>query len=198
VKNTRGSRWLAVSKTIGTASYEAGEPQFMHVCFKPEWRDGKVVGVVGASINITGLKRAEAALRESERQLRLVTDNAPVGIIHCDTELRYKFINRYHARRLKGRLGLTPDQVIGRRVPEVLGDELFAIVEPYVRECLAGNAVDPDRRAAVLASPLRAGVERQQSVGLVSAGTDITGLRRAETAVRESEAVFVPCLKSAA
>jgi PAS domain-containing protein len=76
------------------------------------------------------------------RQLRLVTDNAPVAIIHCDAELRYKFFNKYHAERLKARLGPILEQLIGKRIPELWGDKLFAIAEPYVRECLAGKTVE--------------------------------------------------------
>jgi PAS domain S-box-containing protein len=53
-------------------------------------------------------------LRDSERQLRLVTDNVPVGIVHCDTEVRYKFVNRHHAERQ----GLTPQQMIGSLTPQ--------------------------------------------------------------------------------
>ena len=81
-------------------------------------------------------------LRESERQLRLVTDNAPAGIVHFDAELRYKFLNKYHAERLREQLGLTSEQVIGKRLSEVFDDKLFAAVEPYVRQCLGGIAVE--------------------------------------------------------
>jgi PAS domain S-box-containing protein len=176
---------------------QAGEPQFMHVCFEPEWRDGEVVGLVGASINITGLKRAEAALRDSERQLRLVTDNAPVGILHCDAQLRYKFINRYHAERLMKRLGHTSAQVIGKRFPEVVGDRAFAVIEPYVRECLAGHGVEfelelPDEVDEPRSLHCRLEPEWSEGkvIGLVSAGSDITTLKRAEAALRESEATF--------
>jgi PAS domain S-box-containing protein len=143
------------------------------------------------------LRETVARLRESERQLRLVTDNAPVGIVHCDRELRYKFLNRYHAERLMREFAVAPEQVIGKRAPEVLGDKLFAIVEPYARECLAGKPVEFE-----VELPYEAG-ETQfmhcrfepewrdgKVIGLVSAGTDITRLRRAEAALRESEAAF--------
>jgi PAS domain S-box-containing protein len=59
-------------------------------------------------------------LRESENQLRLITDNAPVAIVHLDSELRYKFLNRYHADRLMERFGFTREQVVGKRVLEML------------------------------------------------------------------------------
>jgi PAS domain S-box-containing protein len=143
------------------------------------------------------LRETNQLLRDSERQLRLVTDNAPVGILHLDAELRYKFLNRYHAERLKARLGLTPEQVIGKRLREVVGDKLFATFEPYARECLAGKAVEFQ-----VEMPYQAGQPQfvqyrwepewkdGKVVGLVSAGTNVTGLKRIEIALRESEATF--------
>jgi PAS domain S-box-containing protein len=143
------------------------------------------------------LRDSERQLRDRERQLRLVTDNAPVGIVHCDAELRYKFINKYHAERLMAQRGLTPEQVIGKRVQEVIGDKLFATIEPYVRECLAGQAVEFD-----LEVPFEIGEPQfvhcrfepdwrdGKVVGIVSAGTDITGVKRAEQRLRASEVTF--------
>ena len=161
--------------------------EFIHP-LSPDERVAEVNTLMGE------LRETVARLRESERQLRLVTDNAPVGIVHCDSELRYKFLNRYHADRLKGRLDLTPDQVIGRHVPEVIGHELFAVVEPYLRECLAGKAVEFDIElpsepweAQFLHCRLEPEWRDGKVVGLVLAGTDITSLKRAEADLRESK-----------
>jgi len=148
-----------------------------------------------AELRRTAVKRhaAEHLLRESEHQLRLVTDTAPVGIARCDTEARYKFINRYRAERL----GLAPEQVIGKRMPEVIGVKVFAIIEPHIRECLAGKAVRFE-----VALPCQAGEPQfmhcrfepewrdGKVIGLIAATTNITGLKRAEAALRESEATF--------
>jgi len=138
---------------------------------------------------------ADDLLRDGERQLRVVTDNAPVAIAHCDTEARFKFVNRHYAERL----GLTPRQVIGKRVPAVIGDKAWAILEPFFRECLAGKAVefdvevelayqtsDPQFTHCCYEPEWRDG----KVVGLVAAITNITGLKRAEAALRESEATF--------
>ena len=138
---------------------------------------------------------AKYLLRDSERRLRLVTDNAPVAIAQCDREARFKFVNRYYAERL----GLTPEQVIGKLIPEVIGDKAWATFKPFFRECLTGKAVefdvevelpyqatDPQFMHCCYEPEWRNG----KVVGLVAAITNITGLKRAEAALRESEATF--------
>jgi PAS domain S-box-containing protein len=192
--------WLGriIARSVGQAARAAtalaeGGPLQLNVTPVAE------VNMLMAELRATAAKRqaAEDSLRETERQLRLVTDNAPVGIVHCDTELRYKFVNRHHAEGLMERLGLTPEQVIGKRVPEVIGDTAFAIIEPSVRQCLAGKAVEVEVEV-----PCEAGEPQfihcrfepewrdSKVVGLVSAGTNITGLKRAEQRLRASEITF--------
>jgi PAS domain S-box-containing protein len=143
------------------------------------------------------LRGTIARLREREQQLCLVTDNAPVGILHLDAELHYKFINRYHAERLMEWRRIPADNVIGKRFPEVVGDKVFAIFEPYVRECLAGKSVEfevevpfEDVESQYLHLCFEPEWQDGEVVGLVSAGTNITGLKRTEIALRESEATF--------
>jgi PAS domain S-box-containing protein len=136
---------------------------------------------------------ADGLRRDSKRELHLVTDNVPVAIAWCDTEARYKFVNRHLAERH----GLTPEQIIGKSVLEVIGDEAFAVVEPYVRECLAGKTVEfevevPDHSGEPQFMHCSCEPEWKEGkvVGFVAAITNITGLKRAEDALRESEATF--------
>ncbi len=128
-------------------------------------------------------------------ELRLITDNAPVAIAHCDTESRFKFVNRHYAERL----GLTPEQVIGKRVQEVIGDKAWATLEPFFRECLTGKPVEFDVEVEMpyqTAGPqfthccYEPEWQDGRVVGLLAAITNITGLKRAEAALRESEATF--------
>jgi PAS domain S-box-containing protein len=153
---------------------------------------------------MTELRETSDGPSESEHQLRLVTDNVPVGIIHCDAELRYKFFNRYHAQRLKELFGLTPEQVIGKRVPEVWGDKFFAIFELYAREGLAGKAVEFEIELPYQAGQpqvMQCRLEPEWSdgkvVGLIAAATDITRLKRTEAALRQSKNRLQLCLDAA-
>ena len=43
---------------------------------------GAVRGAVAAFLDVTDLRRAEAALRESEERLRTITDNLPLGAVY--------------------------------------------------------------------------------------------------------------------
>jgi PAS domain S-box-containing protein len=54
----------------------------------------KVAGLGMISTDITERKRTEQALRESEEQLRTITDNLPVLIVRWDREQRYRFANK--------------------------------------------------------------------------------------------------------
>jgi PAS domain S-box-containing protein len=133
------------------------------------------------------LRERTDLLRDSERQLRLVTDNVQVALAYCDREARYKFVNRHYAERR----GLTPEQVVGKSVLEVVGEKAWATFDPYFRECLAGKAIEFE-----LEVDLPCASEPQfvhcsyvpewrddKVVGLIAAITNITGLKRAEAAV---------------
>lgn len=153
--------------------------------------DGHIVGASKIARDITARKLAEARVERSEQQLRLVTDNAPVFIAYCDSVMRFRFVNRPYAERF----GLTPDEVIGRHIPEVLGEEAFESIRPHVEEALAGRRVEFETEL-----PYEAVGQRYVHVvyvphfgadgrveGYVAVIADITERKRAELALRQSE-----------
>jgi len=143
-------------------------------------------------VTVAELRETIARLRESEHRLRLVTDHAPVAIACVDTKARYTFVNRHLAERQ----GVTPEEIIGRPVPEV-ASRAFAALEPYFRECFAGKAVEfemavPGRsgQTCILQARLAPQWSNGSVVGLVLASTDVTRIKHAEAALRDSEAAF--------
>jgi len=88
--------------------------------------------------DVTERKQAESALLASERQLRLVTDNVPIFIVYCDPEGRYTFVNRPFA----GRFGLRPEDILGKSIPEVVGETAYASFREYVEKALTGQIVE--------------------------------------------------------
>jgi PAS domain S-box-containing protein len=83
-------------------------------------------------------KRAEKLLRQNAAQLALIANSAPVFIAHCDTQARYKFVNKPYAERL----GLTPEDCIGKLVPEVVGEEAYRSFGRHVEAALRGEPVE--------------------------------------------------------
>lgn len=97
---------------------------------------GRLTAAFNAMLDRT--QEAVSALRVSEAQLRLVTDNASVFLTHCDRDHRFKFVNRPYAARF----GLEPAQVIGRTVADVLGPAAFQVIHPHMVAVLTGQRVE--------------------------------------------------------
>jgi len=136
-------------------------------------------------------KRAEKSLRAKESQLRLITDSAPVMLVQCNSDGRYLFVNREYAERF----GLTPEQIIGKTLPEVLGQDAYEVIRTHVQRALQGDLVQYEvevpyerigrrfMRIAYVPEKDRRG----KVTGWISAISDITDRKRAEQALRESE-----------
>jgi PAS domain S-box-containing protein len=130
--------------------------------------------------------RLYEALRRSEAQARMVTDRAPTYLAHIDVERRYRYVNRGFAARL----GLTPEDVVGKQVPEIIGEAAYEVVREYLDRVLAGEEVEFEailpyavigsRFVQVAYAPDRD--ERGQVQGAVAVITDATERRHAEFA----------------
>jgi PAS domain S-box-containing protein len=76
---------------------------------------GLPVRFIGSDVDITDLKRAEEALRESEERFRGTFENAAVGIAHIDAESRCLRANQ----KMCEILGYRGAELVGKTVPEV-------------------------------------------------------------------------------
>ena len=86
-------------------------------------------------IDLTERKLAEEAVRTSEAQLRLVTDNIPVQVAYVDRDHKIRYANRRYAEWW----GIPHDEVIGMHVRDVRGNEVFEKHLPYSTRTLAGE-----------------------------------------------------------
>ena len=104
--------------------------------------DGLLTHAVVQHEDVTEKKKAEVALRQSEEQLRLITNALPVLISYIDTEKRYRFVNQAYAdwfQRPKA-------DIIGKKASEIVGDTAFQNVAPYLDRTLGGEAVKFETR----------------------------------------------------
>ncbi|PTY01086.1 PAS domain-containing protein [Opitutus sp. ER46] len=131
--------------------------------------------------------RAEARARELDERLRVAVKNSRFVLAQCDADLRYRWIHNPH-----------PDfpQAIGRRDDELdRGRGALELMALKRRVLDFGQGATGDitiegpteaRSYAVVAEPLRDAAGRV--VGVTTAALDVTDRKRAEDALRESEA----------
>jgi PAS domain S-box-containing protein len=156
--------------------------------------DGVLTRAWGTQRDVTQRKHAEEALRTSEEQLRLITDSAPVYLARCDRDYRYRFVNRGYAERF----GLQPADIIGKRIPEVVGADAFETFRASVDAALAGEAVQFEMEIPyqgigthyMLCRYVPEQTSSGEVVGLVGVIQDITERKRVEEALRKSEQRF--------
>ncbi|BAY47078.1 sensory box histidine kinase [Scytonema sp. HK-05] len=147
-------------------------------------------GIVSVYVDITQRKQAEIALRQSEEQLRLITDSLPVCISYVDREQRYRFVNKTYEEWF----GRSREEIYGRTLREFVGEATYSAIQQYNEQVLAGETVYYETEA-----PYRLGGRRYISAiivpdfdaqfqvrGWYAVSTDITERKRAEMQLVET------------
>ncbi len=91
------------------------------------------------------------ALRQSEAQLRLITNNLPVLIAYVDDAGRYRFNNQVYQRWL----GKSPAKINGKTIKSVVGKAYYEKIRPYVETALAGEQVTYESELAFQGEQVR-------------------------------------------
>ncbi|MFB2875326.1 response regulator [Floridanema aerugineum] len=81
--------------------------------------------------------QVEAALRQREAQLRLITDSLPVLISYIDRNHCYRFVNRGYEEWFK----FSKDKIENRHIKELLGDLVYQDISPKLNQALSGQLV---------------------------------------------------------
>ncbi len=101
----------------------------------PRYQGRDFAGFIGSCVDIHDRKEAEAAVRSSELQMRLVTDHASVFLAQLDREQRFKFVNRAYAERY----GREPQQIVGKHISEIVGPEAYQVFKERIDSALSGR-----------------------------------------------------------
>ncbi len=153
---------------------------------------GRPVGFLGVAKDITERKQSRAELARNQAQLELITDTAPAYIVQCDVHSRFIFVNKAYAARF----GLTPEEVVGKQVWEIVGRKGYASLESPIARVLAGKRVEFEMEIPYetigphyiqCAYAPQFGADGAV-VGFVGVITDIGERKRAEASLRESDA----------
>lgn len=78
-----------------------------------------------------------AALRRSEHRLQLIVDSIPALIAYVDRNEIYHFANRGYAEWF----GYPKDEIVGRSIREVFGEETYRVIRPHVDRARGGERV---------------------------------------------------------
>jgi len=81
------------------------------------------------------LARARDALAASERFVRSIADAVPGMVGYWDNDLRCRFGNAAYLTWF----GRTPEQMLGIRMMDLFGEELYRLNEPYIHAALRGE-----------------------------------------------------------
>jgi len=130
---------------------------------------------------------AEAARHDSEERLRLIANSVPALISYIDREQRYRFSNRTY----DDWLGIGHQEMLGRTVAEVFGEQAYARMQPHIERVLAGEEVQFEltpfegarrRTLQIACVPHRAA--DGAVLGCYMLGNDVTPLKRAQEDLR--------------
>jgi PAS domain S-box-containing protein len=125
--------------------------------------------------------------RRAEARLALVADGVPVFIAQLDEQERYVFVNRPYA----GYYGRRPEDIIGRQLREVVGEQAYAELRPRVQGVF-GEGRDAIWETAEGAKhfQFRATIARDddgRSHGLLIVGMDITKRKLTEVELERAK-----------
>jgi len=148
--------------------------------------EGRALRALGVNLDVSALKFQEEALRAREKALLAITDNLPGLVLRCDAEERIVFANRRYAELF----GVEREHLRGRHVRQVIGEEAYAFVRPFIAAVLRGEEAHYERGVGsrwldVTFIPDRG--EDGAVRGWYSLTTEITGRRKAEAAERVLE-----------
>ncbi len=102
----------------------------------------KIVGAFVFGYDVETLRLAESNAKATERQLQLIADNLPVAVSVQDSDSRVRFANL----ALQNWFNLRRENIIGRHVAEIFGNELLEDMQPYGERARHGELVQVRRK----------------------------------------------------
>jgi PAS domain S-box-containing protein len=188
-----GETFVAQELPLLLSRREGGPSEEIYSTFTYQARrngQGQVDGVLVFAYEVTDQVNARRAIEAGARQLRLITDALPVLIGYVDKEQKYRFTNRAY----EAWFGRKPEELLGCTVPDVLGGEIYANVQPYIAQALAGEPVNFETRMPYGEEQLRyirtsyvPDVQNGQTVGFYALISDVTEQVEARRQVEQRE-----------
>jgi PAS domain S-box-containing protein len=154
---------------------------------------GKFIGVRATIFDITERRKTEKALRSSEKRFRLAIENIPDGFVIYDAQRRLQYVNAEGLRRS----GRTEEEILGRTDEEIYPPEMTSQYLPTLLQAIETRTLQTTECTLTLPAvgtftvvvtyvPLLN--ERREISLIIGITHDLSERKRAEEALRESEA----------
>jgi len=162
-------------------------------------RDGKIMHSVSVQKDITEIKLAEKALRESEEKHKLLFENSGSAISYYDPEGKMVLLNRQGAKNLGGEA----EDFIGKSVYELFPEVADFHMQRFSKIMKEGKGAQfedvfelPGRKYWFLSDLQPVKDESGNIKGVQIISDDITDDKKAEEALRESEEKYRSLVES--
>src|SRR6516164_8496051 len=181
------------SFTMEYPCHSAAQKRWFHMLVTP------LAGVAGGGAVITHIdnterKQAADAMREALQQLQLITENMAAGVTRCTRDLRYVWVSPSYAAWQ----GLRAEEVAGRPILDVAGQDFYETVRPYIERVLSGERVEYETKVKysgvgtrwIHAVYVPTQAQDQTVDGWIAVVSDVTERHEAEERLRASEGNF--------
>ncbi len=176
-----GQDSAGVAPAIGLSLLKKNEAS---LTYKPETEDDIVLASKGFDIALEQLK-------ENECELQTLMDNIPSTVARVNRELRYEYVNKQHELVY----GKSLEWILDHTMAEMLGKDLFAHAESYVKKALAGEACSYECAITVPSGGTTTGLvhlvpnldEHRNVKGFFVLGMDISELKQSQLVIAASQ-----------
>ena len=165
--------------------------------------NGKVERVISAFSDITQRKKAEEALRNSEKLFRTLVENTHMAVALLGPNQEIQFVNQAALNMVR----MGSEEVVGRKIADLGmtavkedGTEMPFSMRPAPRAAASGQSVLNERMGWRFPGSnnilwIQGGVvplfgENGELVQLIASFSDVTQMKKAEEALRASEELF--------
>src|SRR5437764_6856091 len=144
-----------------------------------------------AIMDLSERKRAEELLRAKEAELEAIINRTPFMLTRCSGDLRYRLVSRAYARML----GRTPEEIAGKPIIEIMGEEGLKAISPHIEKVLRGRTAEfeTDVSFRSVGAPCLHCVytpdrdSKGNVIGWFASIIDITRRKRAEAALQKAK-----------
>ena len=114
-----------------------GRQLWVRSIVKAERRGGSTVRLHGTIQDVTDLVSAERKLRETRDFFELTLNAVPSPVTYVNSNMEVTYVNR----ALEDWFAMQSDQILGRPLRDLVGNERFAEMEPLIAQVMAGEFV---------------------------------------------------------